>query len=148
MTLSVVLSAVSAQVGTPDYCKLRDIVSGEDPGAVLRLLNAGATPNVPGNTGRTPPHERPLRHGANAKGETGMKFRIKTFWVVLATAVWMTPAPVGAASVPCKYWNTLSFFIGVNAAELARCLETRAPDAPKIASIGLEGLVRCGQTHL
>lgn len=55
-----------------------------------------------------------------------MKLRTGTLWAEFVLAAWMTPA--GAAPVPCKYWNTLSFFIRADAADLARCLGKKALD--------------------
>ena len=62
-----------------------------------------------------------------------MKLRTGTLGAAFALAAWMAPA--GAAPVPCEYWNTLSFFIRADAADLARCLGRKAPDARDAAGL-------------
>ncbi len=62
-----------------------------------------------------------------------MKLRVETLLVTVA--LWVLPAFASAAPAPCKYWNTLSFFISADSGDVAHCLKTKNANASDVAGL-------------
>lgn len=64
-----------------------------------------------------------------------LRIRARRAALALVFATGMIPGFAGAASVSCAYWNTLVFFIRADAADVARCLETKDANARDAAGL-------------
>ncbi len=64
-----------------------------------------------------------------------LRIRARRAALALVLATGMIPGFAGAASVSCEYWNTLVFFIRADAADVARCLETKNANARDAAGL-------------
>ncbi len=64
-----------------------------------------------------------------------LRIRARRAALALVLATGMIPGFAGAATAPCEYWNTLVFFIRADAADVARCLETKDANARDAAGL-------------